>query len=121
MDVSIEHVSDRMVVAVVGRLDTTSAPQFDARLALELAQTMPPATASKMAEARRRILLDMVGTTYVSSAGLRSILQLVKHTASQGGRLGIFGATPHVMEVIEISGFPTLLDLYADRAAALAD
>jgi len=69
---------------------------------------------------RPRILLDLAQTTYISSAGLRSVLQLVKHAASHGGRVGICSAPPHVMEVVEMSGFPSLLDIYADRAGAEA-
>lgn len=63
--------------------------------------------------------MDLSTVSYISSAGLRSILQLVKHAAAHGGRLGLFGASQHIMEVIEISGFSSLLDLYADRASAL--
>jgi anti-sigma B factor antagonist len=95
-------------VAISGRLDTSSAPVFDAQLAPLLAQPRP------------RILLDLGAVTYVSSAGLRSILQLVKHAAAHKGRVGMFGAPPHIMEVIEISGFPSLLDVYPDRTAALS-
>jgi hypothetical protein len=33
--------------------------------------------------------------------------------------LGLFAASPQIMEVIEISGFPSLLDVYPDRESAL--
>jgi anti-sigma B factor antagonist len=108
MDATIEHIGHVLVVAISGRLDTSSAPVFDAQLAPLLAQPRP------------RILLDLGAVTYVSSAGLRSILQLVKHAAAHKGRVGMFGAPPHIMEVIEISGFPSLLDVYPDRTAALS-
>jgi anti-anti-sigma factor len=108
MNTAIEYVETTPVLVVSGRLDATSAPAFDAEMA------------SVLATPRKHILLDMSGVSYVSSAGLRSVLLLIKHTAANGGRLGVFGAPPAVMEVIEISGFPSLLDLYADRDTALA-
>jgi anti-anti-sigma factor len=108
MEATIEHVSNSLVIVLSGRLDTATAPAFDAQLAPLLAQPRP------------HILLDLSAVTYISSAGLRSILQLVKHTAAHGGRLGLFAAPPNIMEVIEISGFPALLDVYDDRDAALA-
>jgi len=108
MEVTIEHIGTLPVVAVAGRLDTSTAPVFDAQMA------------PLLAEPRTRILLDLHGLTYISSAGLRSILQLVKHTAAHQGRVGLFGASSAIMEVVEISGFPALLDIYADRAAALS-
>jgi len=113
MEVTIEHIPSSnpagiLLVAISGRLDTGSAPVFDARLAPELARPQP------------HILVDLGTVTYISSAGLRSILQLVKHAAANRGRVGLFGAQPHILEVVEISGFPSLLDLYPDRTTALS-
>jgi anti-anti-sigma factor len=109
MEVAIEHVNKILIVGITGRLDTGSAPVFDATLAPELAQP------------RRHILVNLAGVTYISSAGLRSILQLVKHSAAQGGKVGLFSAPAHILEVIEISGFPSLLDIYPDRATAIGE
>lgn len=108
MEVSVEHIDGRLIVTVIGRLDTVSAPSFDLQLAPLLARPRP------------HILVDLSGVSYISSAGLRSILQLVKHSASHGGRVGLFGAQPQIVEVIDISGFPSLLDLYPDRETALS-
>lgn len=108
MEVTIEHIGTLPVVAVSGRMDTSTAPVFDAQMA------------PLLAEPRTRILLDLQGLTYISSAGLRSVLQLVKHTAAHQGRVGLFGAPLAIMEVVEISGFPALLDIYVDRASALS-
>jgi anti-anti-sigma factor len=94
-------------MVMMGRLDTTSAPLFDAQ------------AAPFLAEARGRVLLDFSGLTYVSSAGLRSILRIIKHTAACGGRPGIFAIPAHILELIEISGFKPLLDIYPDRETAL--
>lgn len=107
MSAILENVGEVLVVIPSGRLDTVAAPSLDAQLAPVLAEPRP------------RILVDLEKITYISSAGLRSILQLVKHTAAHGGRLGLFAASPYVMEVIEISGFPSLLDIYPDRESAL--
>ena len=95
------------VVAISGRLDTTSAPAFDAQ------------TASLLEEKHARVLLDLSAVTYVSSAGLRSILKIIKHTAASGGRTGVFSVPAQILEVIEISGFQPLLDIYPDRESAL--
>jgi anti-sigma B factor antagonist len=107
MQVVIEQHPRLLLVAISGRLDTASAPAFDAELAPLLAQPNP------------QILLDLTGVSYISSAGLRSMLQLVKHASAHAGRLGIFGASPQIMEVVEISGFPSLMDVYPDRTEAL--
>jgi anti-anti-sigma factor len=108
MEVTLEHASDLLLVAVSGRLDTATASSFDEQLAVPLSQP------------QRRIMVDLAAVTYISSAGLRSILRLIKHTAAHGGRVGLLATPPYIMEVIEISGFPGLVDIYPDRASALA-
>lgn len=107
METTLDRINGVPVVRINGRLDANTAAAFDAQ--------MGTLTASP----EKRILVDLSAVSYVSSAGLRSILQLVKHTAASSGRLGLFGASEQVAEVIEISGFPSLLDLYPDEAAAL--
>jgi anti-anti-sigma factor len=107
MEASFEQIGSLLVIAVSGRLDTVSAPRFDERVAPVLA------------EARKHILLDMSGVSYISSAGLRSVLHLVKHTTDNGGRVGLFSVPAQIMDVLEISGFPQRLDVYPDRASAL--
>ena len=108
MEATIEHLDKLLIVAISGRLDTATAPAFDAQMAPLLAAPRP------------HILLDLSAVAYISSAGLRSILQLVKHASAHGGRVGLFQASPQIHEVIEISGFPALLDIYPDRAGALS-
>jgi len=107
MEATIDTSGTVPVLTLSGRLDTVAAPVFDAQMAPFLA------------EPRSRILMDLSGVTYISSAGLRSILQLVKHASAHGGRLGLFAVPPSIQEVIEISGFPSLLDVYPDRESAL--
>ena len=95
------------VIAINGRLDTTNASTFDAQ------------TSSVMEEKHARVLLDLSAATFISSAGLRCILKIIKHTSASGGRTGVFAAPPHILEVMEISGFQLLLDIYPDLETAL--
>jgi anti-anti-sigma factor len=108
MEAYFEQLGPQLLIAVSGRLDTISAPQFDERLAPVLAP------------GHTDILIDMSGVSYMSSAGLRSILQLVKFTAENGGRVGLFSVPAQIMDVIDISGLPARLDLYPDRASAVS-
>jgi anti-anti-sigma factor len=103
----VERVRGIPVLVITGRLDTTNAPLFDAQ------------AAPLLAEARTRILLDLSDLTYIGSAGLRSMIRIIKHTAACGVRTGIFAVPAHILEVIEISGFQSLLDIYPDRETAL--
>lgn len=103
----IEYIQGVPVVAVLGRLDTITAAAFDAQVAAVLAQPCS------------RILLDMSAATYVSSMGLRSIFKLIRHAKVSGGKAGLFAAPAMIMELLEMSGFPVLIDIYPDRESAL--
>ena len=97
------------VIEIIGRLDVTSAPLLDTQ------------TASLFTGPCERVLFDLSATTYISSAGLRSILKIIKLSAARGGRVGMFGVSPHILEIIEISGFQALMDVYPDRETALKE
>jgi anti-anti-sigma factor len=104
----IESVQNIPVVVMPGRLDTGSMPAFDAQMA------------PLLTEPHRRILLDMGAVTFISSLGLRSLLKLIKHAAASGGRAALFAVPAPILEVIEMTGFSSLVDLYPDRASALS-
>lgn len=96
------------VLIFEGRLDTTGVPTVD------------QAFAAATAEGATRFVWDFEKLHYISSAGLRSVLQALKHTNAKGGQLAIASPAPMVLEVFEISGFKSLLKIFPDRAAALA-
>jgi anti-sigma B factor antagonist len=103
----IDCVRGIPVMAITGRLDAANAPLFDAQAAPFLAQP------------HSRILLDLSGLRYISSAGLASFIRIIKHTSASGGRTGIFSVSPLILEILEISGVQRLLDIYPDRETAL--
>ena len=57
---------------------------------------------------------------YVSSLGVRVVIMAVKRLRAAGGRLAICGLQMPVADVIEISGLNAILEIYPDRASALA-
>ena len=82
-------------LALEGRLDTITAPEFEAALkqVLEDAQTLT---------------LDFSRLEYISSAGLRMLLMAQKAMASKGG-MKVTHVNEMVNEVFEITGFSDVL------------
>ena len=97
------------VLALFGSVDGTTASALDQRLAPLLAQGHPP-----------RILLDLAGTSYISSAGLRSFISASNTARAHAGEVALCSPQKHVREVFEISGLQKLLPLYRSREAYLA-
>jgi anti-sigma B factor antagonist len=96
------QIETTTVLALNGRLDVQTGPSLDAVI---------PQSGS--------VLLDLSELSYVSSAGLRSILQALKKTKSSGGVLRLCSIQPTVMKLLELSGFLSLVSTYPDRDSAL--
>ena len=66
------------------------------------------------------VVLDCRDLAYISSAGLRAILILVRRGEEQGVALAAFGMTAEVRQVLSISGFDRLVDIHETLEEALA-
>jgi anti-sigma B factor antagonist len=67
-----------------------------------------------------RIVGDMSGVEYTSSAGLRALLATVKEARMNGGDLRLASVGGGVHRVLELSGFTSILKLYGDVDSAVA-
>ena len=85
------------IVNISGRLDTSTAPKFEGFILENI---------SKM----QTLLLDCAGLEYISSAGLRVVLNAQKKM-SKIGSMKIKNVCELVMEVFEMTGFASILDI----------
>lgn len=108
MEITTRTAADAQVIDMAGKLDTqTAGPAMD-----ELKE--------HLADFSGNLLINLEGLEFVSSSGLRVILRAAKQMRAQGGNMKVCGARGVVKEVLEISGFDSLLDLHADEAQALS-
>jgi anti-sigma B factor antagonist len=89
--------TDKIVLALEGRLNTTTAPQLETEVSLVGPEV-------KLLE------LDFHQLEYLSSAGLRVILTAQKKMTPPR-RLVIKGVNETIMEVFEITGFSDILTI----------
>ena len=80
-------------VALDGRLDTTTAPEFESFLGKHYGETAS-------------IVIDCEKLAYISSAGLRVLLTAQKKTK---GAMKLIKVCELVMEVFEMTGFADIL------------
>lgn len=113
MDITTRTRNDVTLVGFVGSLDSNTSPQ-----AQQAVDAMLAAGARKMA-------VDCTALDYISSAGLRVLLGTAKRLSGAGGAGGaggalrLFGLNETVREVFDISGFATILAVFATEADAL--
>ena len=108
MEITATQDNECTILALSGRMDATTTVEFD------------NAAQAVLKEGHTHILLDMKDLVYISSAGLRSLLNLAKMAKAEQGRLCFCGLQPMVAEVFRISGFDRMLSVHADLEAGLA-
>ncbi len=66
------------------------------------------------------LILDLSDVTFLASIGIRLIVTTVKALANNGGRLAILNPTPDVMEVLDVTGIPSIIPIYSTLDEAVA-
>lgn len=108
MSLTHKSVGDAHLMCLSGRLDNSNARSIGNDILAFVDQPHP------------RIALDFETVDYISSAGLRTILDLAEHVRRKQGRIVLCGLLPHLCEVFELCGLLPLLEVDATRDAALA-
>ncbi|MCF0186329.1 MAG: STAS domain-containing protein [Bacteroidaceae bacterium] len=96
MVISKEPNGQELIVMVVGRLDTNTAPELDSFL-------------QENTEGIERMVLDFTKLDYISSAGLRVLLSANKKFGPEN--LIVRNANEIVSEVFEVTGFCDILNI----------
>ncbi|WP_068875585.1 MULTISPECIES: STAS domain-containing protein [unclassified Phenylobacterium] len=107
MQIKEENRGGVLLLSVSGRLDSGTAGDLEAVLPARV-------------QDNEKIVLSLVETPYVSSAGLRVLLIGAKAARSKGHRLVLSGLSDSVREVFDISGFSSIFAIEADVDSALA-
>lgn len=84
-------------IAIEGRIDTTTAPQFEAELKTSVSGVT-------------ELHLDFAGVEYISSAGLRVLLSAQK-VMNRQGKMVITNVNEAVMDVFDVTGFVDILTI----------
>ena len=95
MNIEIKRNTDETIIALVGRLDTTTAPVLDKTINSDIEDTT-------------NLVLDLKGLEYISSAGLRVLLGAQKKMQKIGS-MKVVNVCEAVMEVFEMTGFADIL------------
>jgi len=98
MEIAKKEKDDVMVVSFIGRLDAASAVETEDEL-------------NNVIEGSKKLIVDLSGLEYISSAGLRVLLVAAKRMRRESGKLCLCALKDSVYEVFEISGFSAIFDL----------
>ena len=92
-----------------GRIDGVNAQEFQENL-------------NQRAESSgdsQAIVLDLENLSYISSAGLRSILLIAKTFKSKDIKFAMCALPDPIMEIIQITGFDKIIEIHESRDGAV--
>jgi anti-sigma B factor antagonist len=92
MEINVKSNGQVTVVEIAGDIDSNTAPQAQERV-LPLVQ---PGS---------KILLDMSGVEYMSSAGLRMLLSMYRQISRGDGGIVLVGLSEEIKDTMSVTGF----------------
>ena len=92
MDIQEQKNADSYLLQVKGRLDTTTAPELESKI-------------KEVARKTKHLIL------YISSAGLRVVLQAHKIMASNHAKMSVQNPSDFCKQVLEATGMDAVLSI----------
>ena len=97
MTIEMKKNMEETILEITGRLDTTTAPVLDKTINEELKDV-------------KNLVLDLKGLEYISSAGLRVLLNAQKKMQKVGS-MKLKNVNEAVMDVFEMTGFADIQEI----------
>ncbi len=99
LEIRTKEINDKIVIGLQGNLDTNTSPEAEDEINKYLEK------------GEAKILIDLEHTRYVSSAGLRVFLATAKRTMAKSGMLILCHPNQIVKEILDVSGFSTIIEV----------
>ena len=109
MEITQRVEGDITVFLPDGRIDTLAADEMDQALQ------------AAVDGGSHKIVVDMSGVDYISSAGLRALAAVLVKCRDEGGDMKIAALNERVTRVFKIIGFDLLMSVHDTPDAAIAD
>ena len=99
LEITLQHLESAVVLHAAGRVDSNTAPQLQEPL-LRAAEAPTGA-----------VELDLAEVSYMSSAGLRVLLQAAKALQKRGERLRLINVPLPIYNILNLAGFTSFIDI----------
>lgn len=97
---------DAVVVDVVGQIDMGTSPALRKALLESLNDTV-------------RLAINLTEVTYVDSSGIASLLEVLQHSQKAKKRVILFGLTPSVLYVLQLTRLVGVFEIHETELQAL--
>ena len=107
LSVSPEQKGDILIFRISGKLDFISTQVFETTLQQTIKQN------------GKKVVLDFSNLSYISSSGIKLLLEVSKMLKNLSGKLVIFGLQPFPLEIIKDANFDFILEITETEEEAL--
>ena len=107
MEIETSEHGSVAVIEVKGRVDSLTAQQFG------------DALTTSFGGGFRHVVLDLQQVDYMSSAGLRELVNAYKRANKNAGDLRLVQPSERVQEILEIAGLDTVFQIFATQVDAI--
>jgi len=108
MEIKERQIEGVTVISLTGSIDAMTSPKIT-----EFIQ-------GQVSKGNIKLVADLSGVDYTSSAGLRVLLGAIKETRAQSGDIRLTGIQPDVQKVLNLSGFTNILKVFNNLDEAVA-
>ena len=96
-----------VLLKIDGELDVHTVPEMDAVIKEQFDKDI------------NKMVFDLSGLTYSSSAGIGILMSSIKFARGKGGDIKLANLQPRVLRVLELLGFTKIFKIYDSETAAL--
>jgi anti-sigma B factor antagonist len=107
IDINVSGLQQVTLVEVSGRVDSMNASELGVALANEIDG------------GRNLLVLDLAGVDYMSSAGLRELVNSLKRAKKATGDLRLAQPSERVREVLDMGGLDTIFQIFETQTEAV--
>lgn len=107
MQITISEIGKVVVIAPVGRIDSTTAEMF--ALALQ----------NEIERGHWNLVINLARVDYMSSAGVHAIMAAWHETRNHSGDVRLAGANKEIRNVFSMSGLSKMIESFAEVEAAI--
>ncbi len=107
MEIQSEQHQQTLTISLAGSFDALTAEQVQKYIGTQLDG------------GQQQVILDLSQVDFMSSAGVRVLLELTKRSRGMGGDLRLAAAQPGVQRTLELSGLVRVIKVYASREEAM--
>lgn len=94
------------LITLAGKLDIIGTGEIETRFA------------GYCARDKVRLIVDVSDVDFLASIGIRLLILNAKSVASHGGKMVLLKPTPDVENVLDLTGIPGIIPIYADLETA---